>query len=181
LLPPAAWSRFHPQVDASRVEAVVMPESTLVGSRLRSLEVFATRGIVISALSMRSPRIEGRFEDLQLSIGDVLVLEGDRAGIADALEECECLPLASPPAPLAFSLSWQPFAIFACGVAATSVLRPDIALAGVVLVLPELPGHYRGKVRDNYDLPDGRRIIIATDRLSAFDRILTAFPTRARC
>ena len=31
-------------------------------------------------------------------------------------------------------------------------------------------------MRDNYDLPDGRRIIIATDRLSAFDRILTAIP-----
>ena len=35
--------------------------------------------------------------------------------------------------------------------------------------IPELPGHYRGKVRDNYDLPDGRRILVATDRLSAFD------------
>ena len=42
--------------------------------------------------------------------------------------------------------------------------------------IPELPNHYRGKVRDNFDLPDGRRIIIATDRLSAFDRILTAVP-----
>ncbi|MDX8482095.1 phosphoribosylaminoimidazolesuccinocarboxamide synthase [Mesorhizobium sp. VK24D] len=42
--------------------------------------------------------------------------------------------------------------------------------------IPELPNHYRGKVRENYDLPDGRRIIIATDRLSAFDVILTAIP-----
>ncbi len=125
----------HGQAEASRVEAVVMPESTLVGSRLRSLEVFTMRGIAISALSMRSPRIEGRFDDLQLSIGDVLVLEGDRAAISEALEECECLPLASPPVPPSFSLSWQPFAIFACGIAATTVVRPDIALAGVVLVL----------------------------------------------
>jgi phosphoribosylaminoimidazole-succinocarboxamide synthase len=46
--------------------------------------------------------------------------------------------------------------------------------------LPELPNHYRGKVRDNYDLPDGRRIIIATDRLSAFDRILTAVPCKGQ-
>ncbi|WP_283196322.1 SLC13 family permease [Rhizobium sp. AN80A] len=129
------WQAGHWQAEASRVEAVVMPESTLVGSRLRSLEVFSTRNIAISALSMRSPRIEGRFEDLQLSIGDVLVLEGDRAAIAEALEECECLPLASPPVPPSVSLSWQPFAIFACGIAATTVLRPDIALAGVVLVL----------------------------------------------
>jgi phosphoribosylaminoimidazole-succinocarboxamide synthase len=42
--------------------------------------------------------------------------------------------------------------------------------------IPELPNHYRGKVRDNYDLPDGKRIIIASDRLSAFDIILTALP-----
>ena len=46
--------------------------------------------------------------------------------------------------------------------------------------IPELPNHYRGKVRDNYDLPDGRRIIIATDRLSAFDRILTAIPCKGQ-
>ncbi|HEV2301582.1 MAG TPA: phosphoribosylaminoimidazolesuccinocarboxamide synthase, partial [Stellaceae bacterium] len=46
--------------------------------------------------------------------------------------------------------------------------------------IPELPNHYRGKVRDNYDLPDGRRIIIATDRLSAFDRILTAVPLKGQ-
>src|SRR6516164_7363381 len=46
--------------------------------------------------------------------------------------------------------------------------------------IPELPNHYRGKVRDNYDLPDGRRIIIATDRLSAFDQIITAIPFKGQ-
>ena len=46
--------------------------------------------------------------------------------------------------------------------------------------IPELPNHYRGKVRDNYDLANGRRIIIATDRLSAFDRILTAIPCKGQ-
>ena len=57
------------------------------------------------------------------------------------------------------------------------------AYAGNVLTdatIAELPSHYRGKVRDNYDLPDGRRIIIATDRLSAFDRILTAIPLKGQ-
>ena len=46
--------------------------------------------------------------------------------------------------------------------------------------IPELPNHYRGKVRDNYDLPNGRRIIIASDRLSAFDRIVTAIPLKGQ-
>jgi len=129
----------HPhglQPDFTRVEIVVMPESTLVGSRLRSLEVFHRRGIAVTALSMRTPRIEGRFLDLQLSIGDILTLEGPRAAIAEALEECECLPLASTAPVETALLSWRPFAIFACGVAASAAgLRPDIAFAGVILAL----------------------------------------------
>lgn len=46
--------------------------------------------------------------------------------------------------------------------------------------IPELPNHYRGKVRDNYDLPDGRRLIIATDRLSAFDLNIAAIPFKGQ-
>ena len=46
--------------------------------------------------------------------------------------------------------------------------------------IKELPNHYAGKVRDNYDLPDGRRVLIATDRLSAFDRILCVVPFKGQ-
>lgn len=46
--------------------------------------------------------------------------------------------------------------------------------------IPELPNHYSGKVRENYDLPDGSRILIATDRLSAFDRILCCIPFKGQ-
>ena len=46
--------------------------------------------------------------------------------------------------------------------------------------LPELPNPYHGKVRDCYDLPDGRRVIIASDRISAFDRILAAIPFKGQ-
>ncbi|MBY3369427.1 SLC13 family permease [Rhizobium laguerreae] len=124
------------QPDFTRIEAVVMPESTLVGSRVRSLEVFHSRGVAVTALSMRAPRIEGRFLDLQLSIGDILTLEGPRIAIGEALEESECLPLASTAPSEPVLLTWRPFALFACGVAASAAgLRPDIAFAGVVLVL----------------------------------------------
>jgi phosphoribosylaminoimidazole-succinocarboxamide synthase len=46
--------------------------------------------------------------------------------------------------------------------------------------IAELPNHYRGKVRDNYDLPDGTRLLIATDRLSAFDRAIAAIPFKGQ-
>ncbi|MBB2698258.1 UNVERIFIED_ORG: di/tricarboxylate transporter [Rhizobium esperanzae] len=138
----ALMADAHPhglQPDFTRVEAVVMPESTLVGSRVRSLEVFQSRSVAITALSMRAPRIEGRFLDLQLSIGDILTLEGPRTAIAEALEESECLPLAQTAPAEPALLSWRPFALFACGVAASAAgLHPDIAFAGVVLVLAVL-------------------------------------------
>src|SRR6266478_1890035 len=65
------------------------------------------------------------------------------------------------------------------------MVDPDLLARHLDLVLddatlPELPNHYRGKVRDNYDLPDGRRIIIATDRLSAFDRNIAAIPFKGQ-
>lgn len=47
-------------------------------------------------------------------------------------------------------------------------------------VIAELPNYYRGKVRENYDLPDGRRILISTDRLSAFDRAIASIPLKGQ-
>src|SRR5688572_8410802 len=43
-----------------------------------------------------------------------------------------------------------------------------------------LPGKTSGKVRDWYDLPDGKRLIVTTDRLSAFDRILNCVPYKGQ-
>lgn len=46
--------------------------------------------------------------------------------------------------------------------------------------IPELPNHYRGKVRDNYDLPGGKRILISSDRISAFDINLASIPFKGQ-
>ncbi len=51
--------------------------------------------------------------------------------------------------------------------------------------IPELPNPYFGKVRDCYDLPASanlgpRRILISSDRISAFDRILAAIPFKGQ-
>jgi phosphoribosylaminoimidazole-succinocarboxamide synthase len=48
------------------------------------------------------------------------------------------------------------------------------------LNIPEAEGYYSGKVRECYSVKsavsDTKRILVATDRLSAFDRILTTIP-----
>ena len=57
-----------------------------------------------------------------------------------------------------------------------SVVRP---LAFDQIDLP-LPGHYHGKVRDSYLLPGNRRLLVTTDRLSAFDRVLACVPYKGQ-
>ena len=60
------------------------------------------------------------------------------------------------------------------------LLRRALCYRLTEVEIPGLPGHYRGKVRDNYSLPDGRRILVATDRQSAFDQVLAAVPFKGQ-
>lgn len=46
--------------------------------------------------------------------------------------------------------------------------------------IAELPTPYFGKVRDCYDLPDGTRLLISSDRISAFDQILAVIPWKGQ-
>lgn len=122
---------------ATRQEIVVLPESTLVGSRLGAVELLERFGVRVAAASIRSPRIEGGLADLQLSVGDVLVLEGRPDALAHVVEETDTLqlvPSAQPRkgrhtvvAPLAFA--------FGIVLAAFGPVPPELAFGGVLLVL----------------------------------------------
>ncbi len=62
---------------------------------------------------------------------------------------------------------------------------PDLSRVLAHAHIPELPNPYYGKVRDCYDLPatatdPARRILISSDRISAFDRILAAIPFKGQ-
>jgi phosphoribosylaminoimidazole-succinocarboxamide synthase len=63
-----------------------------------------------------------------------------------------------------------------------------LASADIRALLPQalratdlpLPGRAEGKVRDAYALADGRRLLVTTDRLSAFDRVLACVPYKGQ-
>ena len=114
-----------------------MPESTLVGSRIRTIEGFAVRGIQVAAVAAQMPRIEGSLADLQLGIGDVLLLRGDEDAVREALEEAELLPLWPRPDKPVAAKPWLPVWAFAgCIVlAASEIAAPELAFGLVVLVL----------------------------------------------
>src|SRR5207248_5617726 len=56
------------------------------------------------------------------------------------------------------------------------------AMLPVALRETELPlgGKQSGKVRDWYALGEGRRLLVTTDRLSAFDRVLASVPYKGQ-
>jgi phosphoribosylaminoimidazole-succinocarboxamide synthase len=61
----------------------------------------------------------------------------------------------------------------------TESLTQLLALAFGESHLP-LPGRQSGKVRDWYPLAPGKRLLVTTDRLSAFDRILARVPYKGQ-
>ncbi len=60
------------------------------------------------------------------------------------------------------------------------LLQSQIKNVLIDATIPGLPNHYKGKVRDTYELNDGRIIIVATDRQSAFDKNMGAVPFKGQ-
>lgn len=63
---------------------------------------------------------------------------------------------------------------------AEDTLRQGLALTLQGTDFDFLGTKYGGKVRDNYSTGDGRRFIVVTDRVSAFDRVLDTLPFKGQ-
>jgi di/tricarboxylate transporter len=131
----AAMGTLDSQPD--RIQAVVMPQSTVIGSALGMISAFREHGVEIVAISPQRRRLEGRLAEMALSVGDVLVVAGREEAVAAALAEIDCLSLApresaAPEHPARAAVLW-----FGAGIAlAASGLAPaEIAFGMVVLAL----------------------------------------------
>src|SRR5690242_12491657 len=60
------------------------------------------------------------------------------------------------------------------------IFRRALPLALERTDLDALGKKYEGKVRDNYTTADGRRFLVSTDRISAFDRVLGTLPLKGQ-
>ncbi len=74
---------------------------------------------------------------------------------------------------------------YECGMVANETLLRALShtLDGAradKLGLPASWAFYEGKVRDNFTPGDGTRILVTTDRISAFDRVLTSLPFKGQ-
>ncbi|QWC56336.1 cation transporter [Erythrobacter sp. 3-20A1M] len=125
------------EADEMVIDGVVMPESLIVGSRVEDLVALSGDAVAVDGLVSRRGRVEGRFEDLQFSTGDVVSLSGRSEDIRALAHDAGFLLLSprrpsEPPLRRGFGVG-----LFAAGVLASALgLVPvEIAFGGVVLAL----------------------------------------------
>lgn len=120
-----------------RMEVVVTPDSIFLGSRIETLEMLAERDVSLLGIASRRRRIEGRFGDLQIGLGDVLMLSGERQAMCDVTVEAGLLPLLARGSTAARPDAVRSIAIFAIGVIATAtgLAPPEVAFGGVVIAM----------------------------------------------
>ncbi|HEU4960444.1 MAG TPA: SLC13 family permease [Sphingomonas sp.] len=133
----AAGAVAQPGGAGERLEAVVMPDSVVIGSRVESLESFVERGVAVVGLASRRRRIEGRFGDLQIGLGDVLLLAGDREALRETASDAGLLPLMPRARTAGQPGTVLSTAIFLVGVLVTAIglAPPEVAFGGVVLAM----------------------------------------------
>lgn len=80
--------------DVTMIEAVVMPNSTMLGGTARSLNLRANYGINLLAVSRQGQVLRNRLDGIRFRSGDVLLLQSHIETLNEALENLGCLPLA---------------------------------------------------------------------------------------
>ncbi|HDS46249.1 MAG TPA: SLC13 family permease [Methanomicrobia archaeon] len=76
------------------LEAVVTPESLLVGRTATILSLRKRYGINVLAVARQGQRLRERLSKIRFVIGDILLLQGNEDSLRAALTELGCLPLA---------------------------------------------------------------------------------------
>ncbi len=76
------------------VEAVLMPNSPIEGRSMRGLRIHDRYGINLLAVARQGMAPKARLGSIRFQTGDVLLLQGERNTLQQALSAMSCLPLA---------------------------------------------------------------------------------------
>ena len=106
-------------LDPDRIaEAIVGPDSTLIGQSAGDIALHSRFGINMIAISRSGERFSQRLRDIRLRAGDIVVIQGDEKLLPEKLSELNLLPLADRLVPL--------------GSTRRVVLTVTIALAAII-------------------------------------------------
>ncbi len=142
------------------IEAVVSGDSPLIGQTAVTVGLRRRFQVNLLGLTRGDRRITARLRESHFRLGDVLLLQGGRAQLAEATRELGCLPLAERNLTLGQETSrWTPLLLLggAIVLVVTGVLQIEAAffIAAVLAVLLRLVSP-----RQAYEAMDGPLIVM---------------------
>ncbi len=146
--------------DIETVEAVIKEELRLIGNTSASLNLRRRYEVNVLAIGRQGQRIASRVRNVRFRTGDMLVLQGRAAAIADVLTEFDCLPLAERKLTVTRKGSGAgliAILLAAMTLTAFDILSVEIAFfiaAALVVLLGMLP------IREAYDAVDWPIIVM---------------------
>jgi di/tricarboxylate transporter len=114
-----------PADEVGVVEAVIGPNSILVGRTASHMDLHGRFGVNVLAVSRSNKRFQERLRDIRLRAGDVLVLQGDLSRMPELLGELGLLPLVARSLQLGSARK---------GLVAVTILAVTIVLVALSLV-----------------------------------------------
>ncbi|MCE7983636.1 MAG: SLC13 family permease [Caldilinea sp. CFX5] len=76
------------------LEAVVTPQSPLIGRTVRDLRLRQQHNVNVLAVARRGASLRQRIRNVRFEAGDVLLLQGPNEGLYETMAALDCLPLA---------------------------------------------------------------------------------------
>ncbi len=125
--------------DVEVIEAVVLPNSPIEGKSMRQYRIHDRLGVNLLALARQGRQPTARLKNIRFKTGDVLLLQGEKATMADALRTLGCLRLASRTISedIPTGKIWLSTGIFGAAIAAAAfgLVTVPIAFMAAVLLL----------------------------------------------
>jgi di/tricarboxylate transporter len=119
------------------MEAVITPDSELIGASVGQLKLFDRHGINLLAVSRTGRRIANRLRTVKLRAGDVVVLQGNLSTMPETLGELHLLPLAERDLRIGRKGSLAPLGVLAAAMilVAFDLVPVAIAFFGAAVIL----------------------------------------------
>lgn len=126
-----------PRDEIGVTEAVITPDSQLVGKSVGQLKLFDRHAVNLLAVSRKGRRITHRLRSVKLRAGDVVVFRGNLAAMPETLGKLHCLPLAERDLRIGRKASLVPILVLgaAMGLVAFNVVPVAIAFFGAAIAL----------------------------------------------
>ena len=145
--------------DVSVIAAVVLPQSRLTGQTATQIELRASYGLNLLAISRQGQEIVDRLGHARIAPGDVLMLQGETEAMAETLARLDCLELAESELTPQRRVDFIPLAIFIGAILFTAfgIVRIEVSLVASVLLMVLLN---QVSVRDVYEKVDWPVIVL---------------------